>query len=68
MKLPESENYVTNIGFSEEFKRDCYLVTNKNTGVVEMETTIFSYARDAVEQLENLLNGEVKLGKDKILQ
>lgn len=56
--LPESENYTSAIGHSDEFKRDVYLVINKTTGVVEFETSCLPQLHIIIKQFEEML-GEV---------
>jgi hypothetical protein len=69
VELPETENYFVTLGHSEEFKRDCYQIVNRNTGIIEMETTVMGYVYSGLEQLESMLNGkEETIDTGKILQ
>lgn len=40
-ELPVSENYRTEIGYSEVYKRDVYQIRNRYTNVIEFENPMF---------------------------
>lgn len=66
MNLPESTNYVVEVGKSSEKDyrdRDVYCIINRHTRVVEAETSLLFQAYDLVEQFEKELeeiNAKVK--------
>lgn len=51
MKLSESSTYTLTVGQSEENGRKCYLLTNKETEVVEVETNILLQAYQYLDDL-----------------
>lgn len=68
MNLPTSEHYFTQIGFSEEFKRDVYQIVNRETEVVEYETSAMGYLIQGIEGLENMYNGPSKATRNPLEQ
>lgn len=55
-ELPISDNYSTEIGYSEVYKRNVYQIRNRYTDVIEFETPMYGTLRavfDVVEQSED---------------
>ena len=51
--FPETENYTLTTGYSENYKQDLYQLINKHTGIIEVETSVFAQAYEALQQLDD---------------
>ena len=56
-ELPISEDYESQIGYSEIYKRNVYQIVNKETRVIEFETPMFGTLKSVFDLLEQATDG-----------
>lgn len=56
MAYKETKDYVLDLGLSQESGNKCYQITNKSTGVVEIETYLLPQAIKQLPELQGALD------------
>lgn len=65
MSLPEGTYYNVEVGFSDDFNRDVYLIRNNETKVIEYEHPMLGQIREVFKVLEE--NERAYASGDKIV-
>lgn len=63
LDLPETKNYFTQVGYSDEAKQQLYQIVNRKHGVIEFETAMFPQVKAVINQLEDMLREEEPTAK-----